>query len=58
MEHLKDFSHAAIVTDSGWIGPFTRLIAAFFSVQIRVFGVSEKEKARKWLAGAEVREVA
>ena len=37
IRHLSDFSHCAVVTDSGWIGPFTRAMAPFFSVDIRVF---------------------
>ena len=49
IEHLRDFSHCAVVTDSGWIGPFTRLLAPFFSIRIRTFRLAEIERARAWL---------
>ena len=52
LRHMKDFSHCAVVTDSGWIGPFTRAMAPFFSVDIRVFGLDEEEAARDWLKAA------
>lgn len=52
IRHLKDFSHCAVVTDSGWIGPFTRAMAPFFSIDIRVFGLDQEDEAREWLKGA------
>ena len=54
IEHLRDLSHCAVVTDSGWIGPFTRLLAPFFSIQIKVFRMAELERAREWLSEAPV----
>lgn len=53
MKHLKDFSHCAVVCKDGWIGPFTRTIAPFFSVDIRTFAPHEEDVARMWLANAE-----
>jgi len=47
--HLKDFSHCAVVTDSGWIGPFTRMLSPFFDIKIKVFKASEESEAREWL---------
>ncbi|MEO0413134.1 MAG: STAS/SEC14 domain-containing protein [Pseudomonadota bacterium] len=52
-EHLKDFSHCAVVTDSGWIGPFTRAAAPFFSVQIRTFSLAQQDMAWQWLVSEE-----
>ncbi len=50
--HLKDFSHCAVVTDSGWIGPFTRLLSPLFRVQIRTFSLADEARARDWLRRA------
>ncbi|MGE0754418.1 MAG: STAS/SEC14 domain-containing protein [Alphaproteobacteria bacterium] len=55
MKHMKDFSHCAVVTDSGWIGPFTRMLAPFFSIEIRTFRLDEKEKALIWLKQAQTK---
>ena len=52
MEHLKDFTHCAVVTDEGWIGPMTRMLSPFFSIQIRTFSMDQEGDARLWLEGA------
>ena len=51
-EHLKDFSHCAVVTDSGWIGPFTRMLSPLFTIQIKTFPMSDIELARAWIKTA------
>lgn len=48
-EHLKDFTHCAVVSDSGWIGPFARLMSQFLDMELRVFRMEELERAREWL---------
>jgi hypothetical protein len=45
MKHLKDFSHCAVVTDQGWIGPFARLLSPFFNIQLRMFKMDEQQQA-------------
>lgn len=52
IEHLKDFSHCAVVTDSGWIGPFTRMISPFFHVQIKTFSMDDLQEAEDWITNA------
>lgn len=52
MEHMKDFSHCAVVTDEGWIGPFSRMLAPFFSIGIKTFKLEEEQQARDWLKSA------
>ena len=52
IRHLKDFTHCAVVTDNGWIGPFTRAMSPFFSIDIRVFPLAEEAAARAWLKSA------
>lgn len=51
-EHLKDFTHCAVVTDSGWIGPFARLVSRFLDMELRVFAIGELDVARAWLRDA------
>lgn len=48
-KHLKDFTHCAVVSDSGWIGPFARFMSRFLDMELRVFRMSELESARQWL---------
>lgn len=52
IEHLKDISHAAVVTDVGWIGPFTRAAGSFVRTEVRVFRRAEIDDARAWLRDA------
>lgn len=49
--HLSDFGRCAVVTDSGWIGPFTRFAAAFMPMEIRVFATDRLDEARIWARG-------
>jgi len=51
--HLKDFSHCAIVTDTGWIGVMARVANLIPSCEVRLFPLSEKEEARKWLINSD-----
>ena len=48
-KHLADFSHCAIVTDNGWIGPVARLASAFVGIKMKAFKIDEESKARDWL---------
>jgi len=48
-KHLKNFSHCAVVTDKGWIGPITRLASSVFDIEIKVFTIKNKEDALTWL---------
>lgn len=52
VKYLSRFSHCAVVTDSGWIGPFARLASPFISCQVRTFPLGEEAAARAWLATA------
>ena len=48
-KHLMDFSHCAVVTDKGWIGPITRLASSVFDIEIKVFTIKNKDEALTWL---------
>ncbi len=51
--HLRDITHAAVVTDVGWIGVFTRAASLVMPVSLRVFALSEIDEARNWAAKAD-----
>lgn len=45
----RDFVHrVAVVSDSGWVGPVTRMFAPFYPAAVRVFAESELQAARRW----------
>ena len=49
MAHLKNYQKCAVVSDSGWIGPLSRLAGMMVSCDIRTFKTNELEEARNWL---------
>lgn len=49
--HLTKFARAAVVTDSGWIGPMVKAVAALMPSEIRVFPIADLEAARAWVRG-------
>lgn len=49
VKHMKDFSHCAVVSESGWVGPFTRMAAPFFDIEIKNFSIDQEPAAREWL---------
>lgn len=51
LTHLSKFARAAVVTDSGWIGPMVRGVSALMPAQIRVFPMRDLEAARAWARG-------
>ncbi len=53
-QHMRDVSHAAVVTDVGWIGVFTRAASLVMPVALRVFSLSEIDEARNWAATADL----
>ena len=55
MEHLADWERVAIVTDTDWISHTTKLFAFLFPGEVRVFSLSDAEKAREWIVGPDTR---
>ncbi len=53
-QYMRDISHAAVVTDVGWIGVFTRAASLVMPVALRVFSLSEIDEARNWAATADL----
>lgn len=49
MQHLKDASHYAVVSDMGWIGPVAIAAGGNFSCEIRVFPLDQHAEALTWL---------
>ena len=48
INHLSDVTHAAVVSDIGWIGMLTRASAMIMPLTVRVYPMSELETARAW----------
>ena len=51
MEHFVQWERVAIVTDIDWISHTTKLFAFLFPGEVRVFSLSDAEKARQWTVG-------
>ena len=49
MKHLKDYSHCAVVSDKGWVGPIAKAAGAMISCKVRVFPLDQIDEARRWL---------
>lgn len=48
LSHHNFLRRVAVVSDSGWIGPLTRLFAPLYPGAIRTFTVGEIFEARRW----------
>ena len=48
--HLRDVTHAAIVSDIPWVGFMSMAAGMVMPVAVRVFPMEELEAARKWAA--------
>lgn len=48
--HIHRFARAAVVTDSGWIGPVARAVGALMPSEIRSFPLDRIDEARRWAA--------
>lgn len=47
-EHLRDVTHAAVVSDIPWIGFMTRASSMVMPVAIRTFTMDQLNEARAW----------
>ncbi|MGA9423313.1 MAG: STAS/SEC14 domain-containing protein [Rhodanobacteraceae bacterium] len=47
--HLKDFTHAAVVSDHKWIEWMTAAVSPFISAKVRCFPMDRIDEARRWL---------
>jgi hypothetical protein len=52
LSHLEKFGRCAVVSDSGWIGPISRFLAALLPIEFRTFPLGELEQARAWARGS------
>ncbi len=48
LNHLTDVTHAAVVSDIGWIGVMTRAASMVMPISLRVFTMDELQEARDW----------
>ena len=53
LNHLTDVTHAAVVSDIGWIGVMTRAASMVMPVTIRAFTMDELDTAREWARTAD-----
>lgn len=52
IQHLKDISHCAVVSDKGWIGPIAKAAGGIVSCEIRAFSLDKHDEALQWLKDA------
>lgn len=48
VKHLSQVTHAAVVSDIGWIGTMTRAAGRIMPVTVRMFSMDEVDEARAW----------
>ncbi|MCE2829135.1 MAG: STAS/SEC14 domain-containing protein [Sphingomonadales bacterium] len=58
LAHRNFIHRAAVVSDSGWVGPVTRIFAPFYPAAIRTFGLDQLEHARQWAKVGDVNKAA
>ena len=46
--HLRHITHAAVVSDIGWVGVVTRAASMIIPVSVRTFPLSERNAALDW----------
>lgn len=54
IQHLRDVSHAAVVSDIPWVGFLSRASGMVMPVTIRSFAMDELEAARAWALNPDV----
>ena len=52
-QHLRDITHAAVVSDIGWISVLTRAAGMVMPVALRVFPMDQVDAARDWVLTAD-----
>ncbi len=58
LAHRNFIHRAAVVSDSGWVGPVTRIFAPLYPAAIRTFGLDQLEHARQWAKVGDVNKAA
>ena len=53
IKHMKDISHAAIVSDIPWISFMTNALAMVSPVMVRTFALDDVDAARDWALNAD-----
>jgi hypothetical protein len=52
LQHWRDFSQIAVVTDHGWLQAVISVFLPFFHSQIRLLTLADLPAAKSWIAGA------
>ncbi|MCB9996579.1 MAG: STAS/SEC14 domain-containing protein [Rhodospirillales bacterium] len=58
LKHWHDISHIALVAEQNWVRAMTAMFAPFYPGIVRMFGYSDLEDAREWIAKAHHEEAA
>lgn len=58
LSHRNFIHRAAVVSDHGWVGPLTRILAPFYPAAIRTFGMDQLDAARSWARVGDVAKAA
>ena len=53
IKHLRNVSHAAVVSDIPWIGFMTRAASTVMPLTVRTFSMADLEAARAWARAPE-----
>lgn len=48
LSHRNFLHRVAVVSDSGWVGPVTRVFAPLYPCAIRTYSAGEVDEARRW----------
>lgn len=51
--HIRDISHAAVVSDVTWIGALTKTFSPLVKTEVRCFTEDEMDEARAWLRSSQ-----
>ena len=47
--NLKHINRVAVVSDLGWISPFTKAAGYFMSTKLRMFDLADLDEAQAWI---------
>lgn len=50
LAHVKDFTHAAVVSEAKWMRTLSEAVGSVFSAEVKAFEGMQIEQARQWLA--------
>lgn len=49
-QNIRHIGKVAVVSDIGWISPFTKAAGYFMSTKLRMFDLAQLDEAKDWMA--------